>query len=96
MNHLMNKLYLNLVFGLGRAKKKSKEVMNHFLNEEKGAAEIIAMIVIIGVVLVIAFVFRKAIGDLFTSLWNTLVKGDKSGESKNDSFSVGDVPDLGG
>ena len=41
--------------------------------EQAGGAEIIATIVIIGIVLVLALLFRKNLASLVKNLWNNLV-----------------------
>ena len=86
MNNLLNKIY----FGIVKGKRKAKAIMHHFAHDEKGAAEIIAMIVIIGLILVLAFVFRDAIIKLFQNLWNSFVK---NADKKEKDPSV-DLPDV--
>ena len=44
--------------------------------EQAGGAELVATLVIVGIVLVLAFVFRDKIADLVKNLWNSIVKGD--------------------
>ena len=58
---------------------KAQTGLNRFKNEEHGGSEIIALVVVIGVVLIIAFIFKDAIGNLFVSLWNNfVVNGNKN------------------
>ena len=52
---------------------KAREAMKKVLSEERGASGTIELVVIIGIVLVIAFLFRNSIGDLFESLFNDLI-----------------------
>lgn len=65
----------------------AKRFFNHLFREEKGGSEIIALVVIIGIVITLAFVFRKQIGDLFASLWNSMVKGGAEGSNQKPSIS---------
>lgn len=70
---------------LFRLKMRAKLGWNNFIHEEKGAADIIAMVVILGIVIVLGFVFKDAIFKLFTSLWDGLVKNpaENGGKTKN-------------
>lgn len=43
-----------------------------FLKEEKGAVDIVAIVVMIGIAVVLALVFRNAIKDLLDSLLQTI------------------------
>ncbi len=62
-----------LMQGFLMMKFKIKNAIHDFIHEEKGASDIIAMVVIIGIVVVLAFLFRTAIFDLFKKLWDNLV-----------------------
>lgn len=43
-----------------------------FLKEERGAVDIVAVVVLIGIAVALAVVFRKAIGNVLNSLLNTI------------------------
>lgn len=62
-----------MLFALSCLKCKAQKAIHDFIHEEKGASDIIAMVVIIGIVVVLAFLFRSAIFDLFKQLWDNLV-----------------------
>ena len=44
--------------------------------DESGAAEVVATLVIIGIALTLALVFRNQLKNLVANLWNNLVKGE--------------------
>lgn len=46
--------------------------------EQAGGAELIATLIIIAVVLVLALAFRKNITQLVSTLWNELIKDQKT------------------
>ena len=47
--------------------------------EQAGGAELIATLIIIGIVLILAFVFKDMLIDLVKNLWNNLLKnGDET------------------
>lgn len=46
--------------------------------EQAGGAELIATLIIVGIVLILAFIFKDQLIDLVKNLWNGLLKnGDK-------------------
>lgn len=51
--------------------------------EQAGGAEIIATIVIIGIVLVLAFIFRDSLFNLVSGLWDNLVGGADDPNAQN-------------
>lgn len=44
----------------------------NFLHEEKGAVDIVAIVVLIGIAVLLAIVFRDAVSNLIKSLLNTI------------------------
>ena len=76
MDSLLTRTCIKAYFG-------TKNGVRRFFTEEKGGAEIIATVVVIGIVLVIAFLFRDALKALFISLWNGLVVKESGGAAKN-------------
>lgn len=58
-----------------RTMVRTKNAINRLIHEEKGVSDVISMVVIIGIVLLIAFLFRDQLGKLFANLWNTVVAG---------------------
>lgn len=50
----------------------AKTVLGKFLHEEKGEVNIVAMVVLIGIAVVLAIIFRDAISNLITSMLNTI------------------------
>lgn len=53
---------------------KTRAGLHKMFKEERGASGTIEAVVIIGIVIVLAFLFRSAIFNLFKSLWDGLVK----------------------
>ena len=67
-------------YGLRRVDSWFKRVFK----EQAGGAELIATLIIIGVVLILAFVFKDKLIDLVKSLWNNLLKnGDEKTTQQN-------------
>lgn len=52
--------------------------------EQAGGAELIATLIIIGVVLILAFAFKDKIIDLVKNLWNDLLKDGDENTSQSD------------
>ena len=52
--------------------------------DEAGAAEVVATLVIIGIALALALIFRDKLSDLVKNLWNNLVKGDNVNGQQNE------------
>ncbi len=55
--------------------------------EQAGGAELIATLVIIGIVLVLAFVFKDKLTELVQSIWNNLIKDGTTSTSQSDIVS---------
>ena len=55
--------------------------------EQAGGAELIATIVIIGIVLILAFMFKDNLLKLVGSLWNSIVKGGNKDIKQSDVVS---------
>lgn len=70
-----------------KAKLSFQRAMHYLLEEEKGSSEVIALVVIIGIVLIIGFIFKDAILDLFQNLWNKLVAGKSRNNGNNVNLS---------
>ena len=63
--NMMQKLtYLGLV---------AKSKLDSFLQEERGDVNIVSIVVLIGIAVVLAIVFKDAIGNLITSLLNQII-----------------------
>lgn len=66
--------------------RKTHERVQEFRNDESGM-EIIAVVLILLVVIALAVIFRKALGDFFSSLWksiNNTLKGSSGGAKVSD------------
>lgn len=68
--------------------KDVKQRAKTFITSEKGSGEIIAMVLIIGVVLVLGIAFSNQIKEFFGDIWESLIGGnadevDKIGEPLN-------------
>lgn len=55
--------------------------------EQAGGAELIATIVIIGIVLILAFAFRTQLVELVKNLWNNLLKNGNQNTQQSDVVS---------
>lgn len=66
---------------------KVKYFFHKLAHEEKGGAELVATLVIIGIVLVLAFIFRDQISGLAASLWNSLVQGNNASAEQSEIVS---------
>ena len=55
--------------------------------EQAGGAELIATLVIIGIVLILAFAFKDKLIELVKNLWNNLLKQGDEGTSQGDVVS---------
>ncbi len=73
---------LNAKLALVKAKLYS------FLHDERGDVNIVSIVVLIGIAVLLAVVFKDAIGELLTSLLNT-IKGNATG-AVNDQIQGGD------
>lgn len=52
--------------------------------EQAGGAELIATLIIIGIVLILAFVFKDKLIDLVKNLWNNLLKDGNENTNQQD------------
>lgn len=68
----MNKLNTSLLYGKLVA-KRTRDSINSWLHSEKGSGEIIAMVLIIGVVIVLGVLFSGNIKTFFNNIWDSLV-----------------------
>lgn len=60
--------YLNVMMAFAKAK------VNSFLRDEKGDVNIVSIVVLIGIAVLLAIVFKDAIGDLLENLLNTITQ----------------------
>lgn len=75
--YAVNRMYWMAVQRTRLAKETVKAKLREWREEEKGSTSaIVVEIVMVGMILVLAFIFRKQIGELFANLWNSLVKFD--------------------
>ena len=71
---------------------KTRAGLHKMFKEERGASGTIEAVVIIGIVIVLAFLFRSAIFNLFKSLWDGLVKTPaEHGGTSTGSISVSSI-----
>jgi len=66
---------------------KIHSAFRRVFKENAGGAELIATLIIIGIVLILAFAFKDKLGDLVKDLWNNLI------QSGNESTSQQSVVD---
>jgi len=55
-------------------KAKMDSMFRRVFKEQAGGAELIATLVIVGIVLILAFTFKDMLIDLVKNLWNNLLK----------------------
>lgn len=79
-------MYQCINYCLLTAKCKVHGFFERVFKENAGAAELIATLVIIGIVLAVALIFRNQLADIIKDLWDTLVKGGDT--SPKDSSSI--------
>ncbi len=73
----LDRMYWNAVRRIRLAKETVRATVREWWEEERGSTSaIVVEIVLVGMILVLAFIFRKQIGQLFADLWNSLVKFD--------------------
>lgn len=60
----------------------AKAKFSKFLRDERGDVNIVSIVVLIGIAVLLAIVFKDAIGDLLTSLLET-IKGNATGAVNN-------------
>lgn len=58
---------------------KTRAGLHKMFKEERGASGTIEAVILIGAVIVLAFVFRKGILGLINSLWDSLIKSTAEG-----------------
>lgn len=51
---------------------RAKNAFDSFMKEEKGAVDLVVIVVLIAIALVLAALFRKQIGELLDSLFETM------------------------
>ena len=56
--------------------------VKNFMRNERGDVNIVSIVVLIGVAVILAILFKDAIGDLLTSLLQT-IQGNASGTAKD-------------
>lgn len=80
MLNFADRCYLNTRTRLEYMKRRAAASWKEMQEDEVGGtATVVIEIVMIGMVLVLGFIFRKRIGQLFTDMWNSLVVfGEKS------------------
>ena len=79
MLNAMDRFYFAASLKMHQLKNAAGNMWQEMKEDEKGGmSTVVIEIVMVGMILVLGFVFRKQIGDLLTSLWNSLVKFDSS------------------
>lgn len=93
MLNVVDRMYLDMCCRLGYMKKRLVGAWQEMKEDEKGGtATVVIEIVMIGMVLVLGFMFRKQIGKLFADLWNKLVKFNEGGDYNYDVSSSMENP----
>ncbi|MDL2301875.1 hypothetical protein LJC58_05925 [Lachnospiraceae bacterium OttesenSCG-928-D06] len=74
MMNVMDEIYFDVSFAAAKLKNKIKTAVKEMHEDEKGGtATVVVEIVMVGMILVLGFAFRKQIGALFADLWKSLV-----------------------
>lgn len=68
LNNLSTKVYLRV----NSWKESAIDSVRDFVKDEEGASDILSMMIILGVVVAIAFLFRKSLISLVQNLWNSV------------------------
>ena len=76
-----------LGYTLNYYKIKADNWFKRVFKEQAGGAELVATLVIIGIVLVLAFAFKDKLTDMTGELWNALVRGENANASQQDIVS---------
>lgn len=71
MNRIMMRAYIKML-----------QAKQNFLEEERGAVDIVAIVVLIGIAVALALVFRKSIGDLLTNLLGNITTNAEEATGK--------------
>ena len=71
---------------------KARAGLHKMFKEERGASGTIEAVILIGAVIVMAFVFRNGILDLMKNLWSSLIKD--AAEGGGNSLGTATVNDL--
>lgn len=81
-------MYLNIRDRLKLTREAVGKKARQVWEEEKGSTSTVVIeIVMVGMILVLGYLFREQIGALFSSLWNTLVKGGGTGKATIESMA---------
>lgn len=82
MLNVMDRMYLTTCCRLSYMKRRIAGAWQEMKEDERGStATVVIEIVMIGMILVLGFMFRKQIGNLFVSLWENLVVNRNTNES---------------
>lgn len=73
-----------------------KDRVDCFLHDEKGEVNIVAIVVLIGIAVVLAIVFKDAIGELITDLLDTITGNAKKAATDPVAPAGGGVPPADG
>jgi amino acid permease len=79
----LDKLYFASRLALSYAKNHIRKMWE---DERGGTATVVIEIVMVGMILVLGFIFRKAIADLFANLWNSLVVNRETDYTKPEAI----------
>ena len=71
-------MYSMLTTALLGCRAKIDSAFERVFKEQAGGAELVATLVIVGIVLTLALVFRDQIANLAASLWDNLVHGNNT------------------
>lgn len=93
MFDVVDGMYLAVISRLMLAESRVKESVKKFWEEEKGSTStIVVEIVMVGMILVLAYIFREQIGNLFTELWNKLVHFNDNSNATDPSIGSMENP----
>ncbi|MDR0672030.1 MAG: hypothetical protein LBF64_06920 [Oscillospiraceae bacterium] len=68
MNNLLNGVWMKAASAKGALIQRAK----HSIREERGGAEIVAVIILVAIVVLLAVVFRAQLGALVQKIWSSI------------------------
>ncbi|MCR5122711.1 MAG: hypothetical protein K6B74_09860 [Ruminococcus sp.] len=91
VNYALTYSYVHGKSAMKNLAQNTKKRVEEFKNDESGM-EIIAVVLILIIVIALAVVFRKAIGNLFVQLWASVSKALKG---ETDTVNAGTASKIG-
>ena len=84
----MNLMLIKAQCAVETGKEKAHAWFRRVFKEQAGGAELIATLIIIGIVLILAFAFKDKLIGLVKNLWNNLIAGGNEGTTQSEVVST--------